>query len=155
MIYIIIGPDGSGKTSLSKKLSELLNYNIIHMDKPITETDKLNMFNQYINILNNNDNIILDRAWYCEMVYGLIIRNKSYINLEQMYFLENLIKNKAIIIYCTDITQNLWNRCIFRGEDYIKSFDILDKIKNKYDEIINLNHNIPIFKYIIDERNSI
>ena len=148
MILIIEGPDGSGKTTLANKLSEQTGWPVIHRVQPKTDADKQQMLAEYIRIIKNGKNAILDRGWYSEMAYGPIMRDASVISYPQMYELERLLAKKgALIIYCTDSPEILWQRATRRGEDYITNYETFVAICEAFDEIMEVPHIIPVVRY--------
>ena len=148
MIFIIEGPDGSGKTTLANTLSRQTGYNIIHRVQPKTEEDKRNMMDEYLSIIKSGKNAIFDRCWYSEMAYGPIMRDASVISYPEMYRLEELLaRNGAIIIYCTDNEAKLWKRCQRRGEDYITDYETFKKICDAFNQIMNVPHIVPVVNY--------
>lgn len=152
MMIIIVGPDGSGKSTLAKQLSAQTGYPIQHRSKPKDQAEKDAMMTMYMDLARTGKNVILDRAWYCEMVYGKVMRDKSYISTEQMHELEELLaaNGGGLIIHCTDTIENLWKRCSERGEDYIKNINDLAAIKMEYGWIMNhVPHHIPMVQYRI------
>ena len=154
MMIIIVGPDGAGKTTLAKQLSEQTGYPIQHRHKPKDQTEKDAMMAMYRDLAVTGADIILDRAWYCEMVYGDIMRDKSYISIDQMHELEDLLSNNGggIVIHCTDETSKLWDRCMERGEEYIQDYETLANIKYMYEWLMHsVLHNIPVVRYTINE----
>jgi len=146
MILIIEGPDGSGKTTLAEYLSKQMGFPIKHRSNPKTEEEKREMMQSYIDDIKNSNNIIWDRCFYSEMVYGPVMRDKSYITKYQMLDLEQmLLKAGALVIYCTDDTLELWERCQTRGEHYITTVELMGEIKTRYDKLmLNTNHLIPV-----------
>ena len=148
MIIIIEGPDGSGKTTLANQLSKQTGYKIIHRTQPKTEEDKAIMMVEYLDAIWSKENMIFDRCWYSEMVYGPVMRDASVISYAQMYDLERrLMEVGAMIIYCTDAKQVLWARCQERGEDYIVDRTTFDSICDGFDALFTLPHLIPIMTY--------
>jgi thymidylate kinase len=148
MKIILEGVDGSGKTSLAEQLSRQTGYPIIHHSKPETEEDRLGMLQMYLKDCKSKTNAILDRSWYSELVYGKVMRNKSYINIPQMYELEEtLAKTGGLIIYCTGLASILWKVAMHRGEDYITNQTDFMALCNEYDTIMNLPHYIPVVKH--------
>ena len=148
MIIIIEGPDGSGKTTLAKQLSQQTGWSIVHRSQPKSEEEKAQMMQGYIDALKMGKNMIFDRCWYSEMAYGPTMRDESVISYPQMYALEALAaKHGALIIYCTDKPDTLWRRCQKRGEDYIiHKADFID-ICEAFEEIMSVPHRIPVVKY--------
>ena len=152
MIYILEGPDGSGKSSLAKRLAEQGGFKIVHRTRPKSNAEKLEMFNSYVEIAKSGEDIILDRAWYSEIVYGEIMRDDSSISEKQMWELEMLvIKNGGgMIIYCTEDPDVLWERCTRRGEDYITDYETLRSISFAYDALFyGVHHFLPVVVYKI------
>jgi len=148
MIIIIEGPDGSGKSTLAQQISKQTKYPVVHRSAPKTEEEKLKMMDMYRQAISESKNIIFDRCWYSEMVYGPVMRDASYVSYPAMYDLEKaLAKVGAIIIYCTDNPKVLWKRCTTRGEDYIKDYDTFVSICNGFDRLMSVPHLIPVLKY--------
>lgn len=148
MIIIIEGPDGAGKSMLAQQLSRQTGYRIEHRSKPENEEQKAHMMVEYLQLVKSSNNVILDRCWYSEMVYGKVMRDQAYIDYPQMYELERaLAKNGAMIIYCTGPKAALWMRCTKRGEDYITSRDDFNNICAEYDKLMSVPHYIPVVKY--------
>ncbi len=154
MLIILTGPDGSGKSTLANKLAEQTGFEIEHRTKPKDDAEKLAMMEMYREAIISKRDVILDRAWYCEMVYGDIMRDKSYISIDQMHELEDLVSNNGggIVIHCTDETNKLWDRCMERGEGYIQDYETLANIKYMYDWLMHfVPHTIPVVRYTINE----
>jgi thymidylate kinase len=149
MILILEGPDGSGKSTLARKLVEQTGFKFIHRSKPESEEEKRLMLEEYLLIASSGDDIILDRCWYSEIVYGTVMRDESVISLAQMYQLEYELSRHggAVIIYCTDEPNVLWRRCVNRGEDYITASEDFRAICEKYDEVMNEFHILPVVRY--------
>ena len=154
MMIIIVGPDGSGKSTLAKQLSAQTGYPIQHRSKPKDQTEKDAMMAMYRDLAVTGANVILDRAWYCEMVYADIMRDKSYISINQMYELEVLVSKNGggIVIHCTDETNKLWDRCMERGEEYVQDYETLASIKHMYEWLMHfVPHTLPVVRYTINE----
>ena len=154
MLIILTGPDGSGKSTLANKLAEQTGFEIEHRTKPKDDAEKGAMMAMYRDLAVTSADVILDRAWYWEMGYGDIMRDKSYISMDQMYELEDLIANNGggFVIHCTDEINKLWDRCIERGEEYIQDYETLANIKYMYEWLIHsVPHTLPVVRYTINE----
>lgn len=155
MLIILEGPEAAGKSTLAEQLHAQTGYPIIHSDKPKTEQDKLHMLMMYAGFIYADKNVILDRCWYSEMVYGNIMRDKSYVDLEQMYHLEKMILENcsgSILIHCTAPVEKLWHRCNVRGEDYVTDIKTLTRIKDGFEYLMHTTaHLIPVTKYEVNE----
>lgn len=148
MIFIIEGPDGSGKTTLAETLSTQTGYPIIHRTQPKSDEEKAEMMESYIDVIKSGRNAIFDRCWYSEMVYGPVMRDTSVISYGQMQYLESILsKVGALIIYCTDVPEVLWQRATRRGEDYITDYATFLEICNGFETVMSMHHNIPVVKY--------
>lgn len=148
MVIIIEGPDGSGKTTLANKIAKQTGYILLHRTQPKSEEEKKNMMTEYLQVIKAGKNVVMDRCWYSEMVYGPVMRDNSVISYPEMYELEKLLCRKGgLIIYCTDKPDVLWRRCQERGEEYIKDISTHTKICEGFDELMGVPHLIPVVKY--------
>lgn len=148
MIIIIEGADGSGKTTLAEQISKQTGYPVVHRSSPKSEEEKAVMMQMYLQAIKEGRNVIFDRCWYSEMVYGVVMRDESVISYPQMYELErSLAKRGALIIYCTDKPETLWRRCTKRGEDYVTNSQTFMKICDEYDKLMSVPHLVPVVKY--------
>ena len=148
MIIILEGPDGSGKSTLAEKLSKQTGYPVVHRAAPKSEDEKKAMMQMYQQAIAESKDIIFDRCWYSEMVYGPVMRDATCISHEDMYRLElGLCEVGAILIYCTDALRTMWNRCQKRGEDYISDFETFKAIHEGYEKLMELPHMIPVVRY--------
>ena len=91
MIILLEGPDGSGKTTLANKIKQQTGYVLLHRSYPKTKEEKAKMKQEYLEAIKSRKNIIIDRCWYSEMVYGPIMRGESAISYPDMYELEKAI----------------------------------------------------------------
>ena len=149
MQIIIVGPDGAGKTTLANKLAKDSSFKIVKRNQPKTEEEKANMFLSYFEQASKNENVIYDRYAYCELVYGVIMRDTTCISIMQMHELEKeLSKNGSLVIFCNSDIETLWKACKERGEDYITDKQTLLKIQARYEHImLCIKHYIPIVRY--------
>lgn len=148
MIIIVEGPDGSGKSTLAKKLADQTGFLLMHRSQPKSDEEKQNMMAEYLQVIRAGKNVIMDRCWYSEMVYGPVMRDATCITYPEMYALEKLLCRKGgLIIYCTDKPNVLWERCQRRGEDYITDIITHNKICEGYEELMNVPHLVPVVRY--------
>lgn len=148
MIIIIEGPDGSGKSTLASQLSKQTSYPVVHYSSPKSEEEKTQMYQMYHQAIKESKNIIFDRCWYSEMVYGKVMRGESAISYPQMYTLERLLAKKgALVIYCHNPVETLWLNAQRRGEDYVTKYDTFVDIYKSYNELMEVPHIIPVVKY--------
>lgn len=151
MLIVIEGPDGAGKTTLAEQISRQTRYPIQHMDRPRTEEDRVKMYDVYMKLAKSKKNVILDRSWYSEIVYGTTVRKETHISFIDMYKLEEAVSKNGggMIIYCTGPIEELWKRATTRGEDYITEKAIFVDICRAYDELMDIPHTIPVVKHSV------
>ena len=151
MILILEGPDGSGKTTLATRLHATTGYPIYHRSKPENDEDKANMMEQLKADFKKYKNVIVDRCWYSEIVYGNVMRDGSVIDYPEMYDLERLTLSKgALLIYCTGDPVAMHKRATARGEDYITSFADYMQICRSYDRLMfDMPHLLPVVRYTV------
>jgi thymidylate kinase len=109
----------------------------------------------YSEFIHSHSDVIVDRCWYSEMVYGPIVRNEHNMTRVEMYELEKLVVSQGggMVIHCTANIEKLWERFSKRGDDYIENdVEVLRQIKYKYEYLMHkMQHNIPVFRYEINE----
>jgi len=148
MIFILEGPDGAGKSTLAKTLNYQTGYKLIHNSAPQSEEEQELMYGMYLQAIKSSKNIIFDRAWYSEMVYGPLLRNKSFISWPQMFTLEKqIVSQGGLIIYCTAPKATLWKRCQDKNDPLIKTRELLNKVYDGFEEIMSSLHHIPVLRY--------
>ena len=156
MIVIVEGPDGSGKSTLCAQLVDILGpacrYKHFSYPKDKQEADNLlYTYSAYLrNSLIEGGNTVIDRMWPSTMVYGEVLRGNPEIAYRQALELEASLCGHAIMIYCTGDPEDMWHRCVERGEDYVTGFKEFYSICRKYDEVmLEQKHLIPVFTYTI------
>lgn len=152
MIFILAGTECTGKTTLAKALAKDTNSIYIHNKAPKTEVERIAMQAMYYEQICSYSgyNLVFDRSWYCEMVYGPIFRGSSAISLSAMHTLESVVSNNGggMIIYCTSSLPEIWATLNSRGDDMVQNFSDLSKTWYGYEEVImNTKHMLPIVKY--------
>lgn len=101
---VVEGMDGSGKTTLVEQLQDYLGdrgyiisgYNRIEGDKPPIQQWWMEQlaFNPVGQV------VVHDRFYYPELVYGPVLRNKIAVDLSTKLYVENFLRNNALLIYC-------------------------------------------------------
>lgn len=117
MKIIIEGCDGVGKTTLAKKISELLNLEYQHDDAPRT-------YEEYYRELNNNIPRVYDRFFFGQFA-GYQKEEERLVSKIELVDLVRLAKEKGVvIIVCTDSIDNIVKR--FKHNDSDKEW--MDKV---------------------------
>lgn len=90
-VYILEGPDGSGKTTTGIKLAKRLSGTYLHNNQYAKLTKSVELYNLYSSqlycaedlcglTLNTAIPLIIDRSWISELIYGQVYRDKSRMN---------------------------------------------------------------------------
>lgn len=140
MIIILEGPDGAGKSTLAKEISDKYFADhgkvleVVHMSYPKNEEEEKEMYNTYVKLFMEKTDFILDRAWFSEMVYGPIVRTHSVLSGVNYQMLNLLAAEKnAVIFYCHGDKDEFWKRCQIRGESYVTSYEKFNHIYQLYE----------------------
>lgn len=145
-MIIIEGLDGVGKTTL---VDYLVNQGMkkYHFDY---DAKNMDLYSKYLTVLKDeNPNIVLDRSFISEMVYGPVLRNNCKLELEQYKKLLLLYKQRgASLIYLTAPKYILLERRKNEEPDYEMILNHYDKLHNQYNDIIDYSENfIDVFKF--------
>lgn len=128
----LTGCDLTGKSTLSNKLSQLLECPLKHFDKPKDLKDGKRQYFDFLANTSKDSNIILDRFHDGEHVYAPLYRGYESDYLKE--FESHLIKYPYLLVYVYADLDTILDRLAKRGEDYVKHEDfqkILD-LFNKY-----------------------
>lgn len=106
MNIIIEGYDGTGKSTLAKKLAKKLGLKYQHQSEPKT-------YLEYIKDLSK-DNTIFDRFFLGQFVYNT--EDERKLTLDELKKLVKEINSNTIFIYVNTDPQTVFNRLLKRGE---------------------------------------
>lgn len=123
MMVILEGPDGSGKSTLAKYLCKHYGLQYVHTDKPAPGED---VFRSYQRTLHTNEDVVFDRLFHGEAVYGPLMRGKSLLSPTQLAYLE-LEAADALVIWCEAPAERL----VARGDPIYQKLDA-QRLLNKY-----------------------
>ena len=139
-MVIIEGLDGVGKTTLVDYLVEngLKKY---HFDY---DENNLDIYTKYINVLNQDTkNLVFDRSFISEMVYGPVLRKKCKLSLDQYTKLLYAYKEcNSSIIYLTSPKDILLLRRANDIKDYQTILNYYEQLNEQYNRIMDYNENI-------------
>jgi hypothetical protein len=148
MIFLIVGSDATGKTNLANKLKKATGMPIIKKSAPVTQQEFDDMFEEYRSLFISSNNFIMDRSFYCEMVYGPIFRGFSAISQEQCAELEAILATKGCVIYhCTDEPERIFERFKQTKEAFVTTLEQVTRIVNGYKELLGPATIIPVVEY--------
>jgi thymidylate kinase len=136
MFIIIDGCDATYKTTLANKLAKKLNFPVIKGSSfELSKCNNKQLFDHFLK-LAELDNVVIDRFIYSNLVYASLYSGYAILNQNQFDEIENLIKNKVLLIYLTSDAETIKNRLKSRGDNYVNE-DMIEKILNKYAEVMS------------------
>lgn len=144
--YIVVGTDCSGKTSLVEMLSDITEFNVVKGSSfehsKCTQDELFNKFLEFTKM----DNVIFDRFTFCNEVYAPMYDDFAMLSDKQRRFIEQEMKDKAIIIYLYADDDVLEQRFNSRGDDYV-SLDKLKYAKGKYEESLSKVKDLEVVRF--------
>lgn len=146
IIYIVVGTDCSGKTSLVDMLSDITEFKVIKgssFEQSQCSQDEL--FKKFLEF-TKMDNVIFDRFTFCNEVYSQMYDDFAMLSDEQRRFIEQEMKDRATIVYLYADDEVLENRFNSRGDDYV-SLDKLKYAKGKYEEALHKVEHLEVVKF--------
>jgi NTP pyrophosphatase (non-canonical NTP hydrolase)/adenylate kinase family enzyme len=158
---IIVGPDGSGKTSLCKALMPMLNAKgeVFHYQKcDYRQEDKPHLA---LSMLRQRTNVVYDRFYYPDdIIYSRIVHERTHDASEPMDWdteywkaynqvLDELCNLNTIVVYVDADDEVLKQRSAAWADDYIK-VEELGKIRALYDRWLDFLRMRPIFTMRLD-----
>ncbi|MCY8063927.1 deoxynucleoside kinase [Bacillus spizizenii] len=135
-LIILEGPDCCFKSTVAAKLSKELKYPIIKgssFELAVSGNEKLF---EHFNKLADEDNVIIDRFVYSNLVYARKFKDYSILSEQQLRIIEDKIKSKAKVVYLHADSNIIKQRLSVRGDEYIEAKDIYS-ILDLYREVMN------------------
>ena len=137
MIIIVEGPDGSGKDTFIENLVKLTGMKHVRGSSfEISQRGPEGMFKKWKKMLMEEDDIIINRFCYSNLVYGPMYGYPT-ITHEQATELNELINDRAVVYYIDADTDIIVDRIERRGDDDIKPEEIKD-LQASYDHMWKL-----------------
>jgi thymidylate kinase len=132
-IIIFEGPNGSCKTTLAKKVSEIFNLQYIKESKPTEDG-----FTYYIKKALERNNCVLDRFHLGEFVYPRLKNDgRKLLEYWQIQLIDRILLSKnCLLVYCNTDYEFKKNVFLTRGEEYVKVEEI-EKESALFDDIFN------------------
>ncbi|QVN25781.1 deoxynucleoside kinase [Bacillus halotolerans] len=135
-LIILEGPDCCFKSTVAAKLSKELKYPIIKGSSfELAASGNKKLF-EHFNKLADEDNVIIDRFVYSNLVYAKKFKDYSILTEQQLRVIEDKIKSKAKVVYLHADSNVIKERLSERGDEYIEEQDI-DPILGLYREVMN------------------
>lgn len=153
-IIIVEGSDLVGKTTFAENLSKKTGYEIIKGSSfELSELGADAMFQYMMNLLDE-DNIIVDRFFYSNLIYASIYDypKLSYSQLMRLHQKMNRVKATLIYLHAND--EVLDERYNMRGDDDIKSIEEIIRISMVYRQTMTRNDMQPRIMFSMDTSNT-
>lgn len=136
-IYILEGPDGSGKTYLANKLAELYKIPVYHLTYYKDKDQHKAQFEKINSLIEKGTPMIVDRYIMSDEVYGEVYRNGECIE-DYDKFVCNLMNNPNVeIIFAIpqDKEKYIQEFARLKGEREEMYTDKMDKVYDSYLEM--------------------
>lgn len=148
---LVIGCPGSGKSTFAKRLSNILDYPILHLDRIFhidnnTQISREDLKEKILNFINNNPNFIIDGNYGATLKLRMKYSDTIfYFNIDTETCLKNVINRCNSNKIRDDIAEGFDNSIIDpEFIEYVRTFN-QDK-KPKIDEMLN-DFNGKIIKF--------
>jgi gluconate kinase len=144
--YYVIGCDGTGKTTLVNKLSEVTGMPVVRGSSfELTANKNQDELFESFKSLLKYDNVIFDRFIYCNEVYAPLYKDYSCLSDSQRREIEADLPEGSELIYLVAEKETIINRFNTRGEEYVKE-DKIETILSSYEESLSKT-TIPVSKF--------
>lgn len=161
IVYIIDGPDGTGKTSLCKNLSRMFNIPIYHQSYHKDMRLHNMQFENALDLLRNSETgFILDRYVFSDKVYADVYRNSKYIPLFDDCF-NALTYANANIIFTLPKDRNRYLeffKKLYESRNEMYNPEKMLEVYDGYNDIFNKKWNFNINRFdlfdIIDNKDT-
>lgn len=146
-IYIIEGPDGTGKSTLANEIAEQKKASVLHcsFDKSWDiKQHHVDMF-RAAKLIGQWMPVVLDRWSYSELVYGTVFRDKPSYDVKDFLFENEHDLLNAIWIYCRNdkAAENHKKNMQLREEMY----DDMSEVAKTFDEFVKNDKDINWIEY--------
>jgi len=113
-MIVLEGPDGAGKSTLAAILKEITGYSLV--SNSYKDPCDFLWFSKQL----ERKDTIFDRTFISEVVYSKAMNKEIRLKEKEIYLLQRqLIKRKAVVLYCTNQNSLLKDRAFERGEGYV------------------------------------
>ncbi|MEE4534994.1 AAA family ATPase [Bacillus velezensis] len=135
-MIILEGTDCCYKSTVADKLSKELGYPVIKGSSfELAKSGNEKLF-EHFNKLADEDNVIIDRYIYSNLVYAKKFKGYSILTEEQQRTIEKKIRDKAKVIYLHADPKVIKQRLRDRGDEYITERDI-EPVLELYNQVID------------------
>jgi len=155
MILILEGPDGAGKSTLVKQLTQHFGDDMVHTvhhgpyPNLVPEMLCKTYFRSMTPALTFNDTVIMDRSWLSEPIYGAVYRDgENRVDLPRRRMLERVALSRGgVVIHCQPHFDICAKAFIARkGDEYLDNLEQLRQVYNEY-ETLGIRTELPVVQY--------
>ncbi|MEH7689831.1 AAA family ATPase [Bacillus velezensis] len=135
-MIILEGTDCCYKSTVADKLSKELGYPVIKGSNfELAKSGNEKLF-EHFNKLADEDNVIIDRYIYSNLVYARKFKDYSILTEDQQREIEEKIRYKAKVVYLYADPKVIKQRLLERGDEYINDRDI-EPVLELYREVMS------------------
>lgn len=147
MIIILEGNEANFKTTIAEKLRNKLNIPIVKGSSfELSQCTNEELFKHFKDFAEM-DNVIFDRFIYSNRVYATLYKDYAILNKQQREEIEELIKDKAILVYLHTDEETTKQRIRQRGDEYVNE-DMVGKIYDVYHNVMmEANKTLDVYTY--------
>lgn len=121
-VFIVEGPDCSGKSTLCKKLHEAFGYPVYHLTYYSDKEKMEEQFREIYQIIDRGESVIIDRFLLSNMIYGIVYHDGETISDLEKY-IDYLGCNQSTLILALPNSREWWieqfkKACTEREEMY-------------------------------------
>ena len=142
-IVIFEGPDGSGKSTAAKKYADETGSRLIHCGPYLGKTAELKWIylEAMLPALMDIDNVVLDRCWISEPIYGNVYRNGlDRLGNRGRDLLESIARlAEARVVLCLppkDVCLTNWRKRHAEGGEYLDREEELCQVWKLYNAAV-------------------
>lgn len=143
-LFIIEGPDCTGKTTLAKLLTSSEDDHYIHLDY-VSNSRKMwavqysALYKASVYLSKSPGNVVIDRHWMSDQIYERVMRGKiSRIWAESRAFDRVIRRLCGMYVVCTGKPDEVleWNRQSTKEEMYMKDDPRMGEVARRYWELL-------------------
>nr|WGE07014.1 AAA family ATPase [Bacillus subtilis] len=136
-MIILEGTDCCYKSTVADKLSKELGYPVIKGSSfELVPRAEMRSCSNTLTNWYDEDNVIIDRYIYSNLVYAKKFKDYSILTEEQQRAIEEKIRDKAKVIYLHADPKVIKQRLLERGDEYINDRDI-EPVLELYNQVID------------------
>ena len=146
-LIILEGPDGAGKTTLAKILTEVLGAHYVHFG-PLPKV-RYGLARLYVEAmlraLWGDTPVVMDRCWLSEPIYGQVFRqNEDRVGLKRRLLERLAMRCEVLVIQCTTNNAVMETNFLSGRPEYLANVEQHRQVVNLYTKMTT---SLPVLKY--------